>query len=449
MKSSSRVLVLFVAVLAVGIYLERDRLAPYTPHWLTAAVGLGGEGQSVDGRANSRSKAGRNASPVAVRVATADVGSLPVTFSTTGNVVAIASTVLNTETIGIVTDIAVKDGASVKAGDLIVQLDDRSAKAMIDRDQASVTKDQAALTDAQTSLDRIQSLVKSGASTRQSGDDAMAAVREAQASMSVDQAALAVDQVALSKTRIVAPFDGRLGAVSVSLGALVQPGTSIVTVTQVRPVYLQFTLPETLLAKAQSAMAKGNLSADAEPTLSYSSDTSQLNTPAPDAPQNGASVDQQGVRNGKVVFIDNAIDPASATFKLRAEMANADGGLLPGQSLDVDVRLGDIPDLVLVPSVAVSPQSDVSVVYLVKPDNTVELRKVVVALRVQDMAGISSGLSAGDRVVVEGQGALTDKALVKVESPGGNSGHKKTETKTSGNKGSEDVSPLAENGTTK
>ena len=459
MKSTGPVLIVVAAVLAIGAYVEREALLPYAPAWLSGASGATtsaepgeskGQGQGAGSQGRPSGSAGGQKS-AAVRVAVAHAGSLPIRFATTGNVVAVASTVLNSEAVGTVAAIAVKDGAPVGKGQLIVQLDDRSAKALVARDQASVAKDQAALADAQVSLQRIASLVKSGASTRQAGDDAMAAVREAQGSVSVDQAALDVDRVALSKTRITSPFDGRLGAFSVSVGALVQPGTAIVTVTQVKPVYLQFSLPETWLAKAQAAMAKGALTVDAAPALPLSSDGPEPAAIAADAAANGgtasaASNGDPAARNGKVVFIDNAVDPVSATFKLRAELENADNSLLPGQSLDVDVTLGDIGDLVLVPSVAVEPQADSSVAYVVGTDNKVTIRTVTVALRVGDLAGLTSGISAGDRVVVEGQGGLIDKAAVKVVDPASEAGDKKPEAKTKPGTGTDEGSPLAENG---
>jgi multidrug efflux system membrane fusion protein len=334
----------------------------------------------------------RPAAPV--KIATARAGSLPLQRQTIGSVVPLQSTALTSQTAGIVSEINMKDGATVKAGDLLVRLDDRSIQAATTRDKAAVARDQAALDNANATAKRVNDLVRTGVDTKQAGDDALAAVREAEATLAVDQAALAGDEVALSLLQIRAPFDGQLSSVALSLGAFVAPGTNIVTITQMKPVYAEFTLSEADLDLARTASAKGVLTAGVT-ALSPSGATAQV--------------------TGPIVFIDNAVDPASATFRLRALLQNDTGTLLPGQALTVDVTAGEKTGLVIVPSVAVQPLDDSSICYVVGADDKIEIRKVNVALRVGAFTGVDKGLAAGEKVVVEGQISLTTGTLVKTE----------------------------------
>ncbi|WP_082652641.1 efflux RND transporter periplasmic adaptor subunit [Aureimonas sp. AU12] len=385
-----RWIVLVLCLVIAGGWYERERIAPYAPAplaaWLTSAepagTGHGGGGPARRG----------SGGPVAVSVATAQGGSLPILRTTVGWVRPVASTVLSTETTGIVTEIEERDGARVRRGDLLVRLDDRAARALVDKDEAAIARDQSTLDAANASLNRIQRLVQSGANTQQAGDDATTAVRSATASLNVDRATLEADKVALAKTEIRAPFDGRLGAIALSVGALVTPGTAIVTLTQDTPVYAEFSLPESDLDLLHGALEAGTLTAKAMPA--------------------GA---RAMAGEGPVVFIDNAVDQNSGTIRLRALLPNEARAFVPGQSISVEARAGTRDGLVIVPGVAVEPRDDGSVVTVVKPDDTVEIRPVEVALRVGDRAGLSAGLAAGERVVVEGQGALSQGAAVSVK----------------------------------
>ena len=346
----------------------------------------------VAGHSDGRRASSAN-SEHAVKAIVAKSGSLPVLRNTIGTIVAVASTAVNSPETGNVAALNVKDGAIVKAGDLIAQLDDQAIRANLGKDTASVAKSQATLNDAEIQLKRTQDLVQKGVSTSQSGDDALAALKVAQAQLQVDQAQLAADQVTLSHMRIVAPFDGQLGVVLVSVGAYLAAGAPVATITQMTPVYAEFTLPETDLARIRSTMTAGMLKADVTAISADGRDVTE---------------------SGPVNFIDNAIDPGSGTVRLRATLDNHSGDFWPGQSLRVSVEAGQIDDLVLVPDVAVQPQENGSISYVVKPDNSVEIRPVTVALRANGMVGLSAGLQPGERVVTEGQSALSNGSKVKL-----------------------------------
>lgn len=362
--------------------------AAFTPAQQTAS---GGKSAQASG------SAAKGGGVVSVTAAPATAGSLPVLRDTFGSIVPLASTALSSQEAGIVAAIMVKDGQSVKAGDIILQLEDRAIRAELVKDSAVLAKDQATLQDAMTNLERTRALIARGAATIQAGDDAEAAIHVPQAAIRVDLAQIAADQVTLANRLIKAPFDGRLGAVLVSPGAFVSAGTPVVTLTQMTPVYAQFTLTEVDLPAALRAIDRAALVVSGGPTGAGQSDV---------------------VLNSPVVFIDNQVDMASGTVQMRALLANDDGAFWPGQSLSLHVKLADVDDLVLVPGVAVQPQSDGSVVYVVAADNTIDVRKVTVALRAGDQAGISDGLTAGEMVVTEGHGALSKGTKVVIVAPG-------------------------------
>ena len=209
MKRSVVIPVTIICIALVG-YAGWKWFSPQISSTLTTA-------KSADSRGGNQ----RGAGAVPVTIAVAQTGSMPIIRQTIGTIIPFASTAVSSPAPGIVATVAIKDGAEVKASDLIVQLDDRAIQAAIGKDNAAIAKDQATLDDANISLNRIRNLVRSGVDTSQAGDDAVAAVKVAQAQIGVDQAQLAADNVALTNTRITAPFDGQLGVVLVSQGAFV------------------------------------------------------------------------------------------------------------------------------------------------------------------------------------------------------------------------------------
>lgn len=391
-----RNLLLVVAVATAGIFLGRAELGPYLPGLVARFLSIDSAESKPSGEiGNTEGATGGSHNVITVNTTTAKAGSLPVTRSSLGTIVPFASTALSSPASGTVAQILVKDGAEVTAGTLLVQLDDRTINANIARDTAMLAKDQAALDEAKTNLKRVEALSNDGAETRQQYDDAVAVAKQAEAAIGVDSATLAADKVALTQTQIRAPFDGKLGVILLSPGAYVAPGGNVVTLTQMKPVYAEFTLAETDLGLARQALADGQLNVSISPTLSQDKTTGET---------------------GPIVFIDNAVDAPSGTFKMRARLENSSGTFWPGQSLKVTVTAGEQKDLVLVPSVSVEPQSDGAVCYVIKQDKTVEVRRVKVAFAVGDTTGIADGLKEGEVVVTEGQAGLVDGTRVEVVS---------------------------------
>ncbi len=348
-------------------------------------------------RANAGARAGRfpggggnGGPPVQVSTAAAVAGALPDRQQTVGWIVAPQTVNLTSQSSGIVAAIPATAGSDVKAGDLIVKLDPRMAQAAVAKDQAALQRDQATLQEAQTTLANEQALNSKGADTAYAESQAATAVKVATANVAVDQAALTADQTTLANTEIRAPFDGRLGAFQISVGSLVQPGSAAVTLTQMAPLDVQFSVSAADLAQLRAAMADGSAKVAVTP------------------PGDGGSA------SGPVTFLDNTVDHGSGTIQVRGTLPNADLALWPGELVSVALDLGSQPGLVLVPDVAVAPSAGGgSIVYVVKPDQSIDVRTVTVAGSNAGMTAISGGLAAGERVVTEGQSGLVGGQRVR------------------------------------
>ena len=386
------VLMLVIAVLATTYFTQTKWLPQATALW-QSKFGSAKTTASADATGSGSKKKG-GAGPITVLVAKAETGNMPITRQTIGTIVPIATSVLTTSTSGILAEVLMKDGASVKKDDLIAHLDTRTIDATIVKDKAILLRDQATLQNSLITTRRAKELLAKGLNSQQAGNDADTASQVAAATENYDRAVLAADQVTLSLTEIRAPFDGKLGTILLSPGAFVAPGTSVATIMQLDPVYAEFALPDRDAELIHKSFADHTLSVDV-------------------AAQSKA---QPQTVKGPIVFVDTSIDSNSGTFKMRAEIPNADMTFLSGQAINVDVTAGAIENLVLVPNQAVTPTANGNAVYVVKQDNTIEVRPVEIALRGDQMAGIAKGLSAGESVVIEGQINLVNGSAVKIGS---------------------------------
>jgi len=354
----------------------------------------GGGDKAAGASDNAKGGGGRSASIVAATATTAD---FPIRRYAIGFVSSPAVVSINARVSSQIVSIAVKDGQMVKAGDLLISLDDRALKAQLAKDQATLTKDQAMLVSAQADLQRAKDLVAKQAGTQQTYDQALAAQKAAAATIDADKATIDADTVQLSYATITAPISGRLGAVNVSVGDLVttsngnsSSSTPLVTITQMDPLQVNFTLPESNLALLHKALADPE---QGDVTLTKDGD------PTP-------------IGKGMLDFVDSSVDTASGTIATRASIPNADLSLWPGQYVNVVLEAGTMPRMTSVPTVAVQPSQKGPFVYVVKPDNTVEMRPVQVALTEGANSAISGGLKSGEKVVVEGQTRLKNGAAV-------------------------------------
>ncbi len=376
---------------------------------------LGGLTQSASARVNADDKGSADSNgggkakasaPIAVAIAKAEKAPFPVVVRIFGTVQSPAVVEVGARIASQVTAIPVKDGQMVKAGDLLIGLDDRVARATLERDRAMLAKDQPQLVSTTADLSRAKDLLAKGAGTKQAYDDALAAKQSADAAVAVDQATIDADQLQLDFTHITAPIDGRLGAVQVSVGDLVGPGAStassttslasaLVTVTQIDPIWVVFHLPENQLQVFKQLLDSGN-----PPQIrALKSGTTEL------------------IATGVLDFIDSAVDSTSGTITMRGKFANDKAALWPGQYVDLEIDQGVIADATVIPTVAIQPGQDGPFVFLVKPDNTIEVRKTEIARSDGDQSAVRSGLAPGETVVTEGQQKLKTGVTVAPKAP--------------------------------
>lgn len=356
-----------VIVIGVGAYFHDGIGAALTPL-------LAGRPQEA--------AAAKKAPGIRVVTVAAEKRRMPLVLTTIGTMQSPNSVALTTDVAGLVSEVAVADGAFVHKGDVLVKLDPRQAAANVARDEATVTRDQASLDSANLNLGRARALLAKAVATQQSVDDDVTAQRMAAASLDVDQATLKADRVTLANKTIVAPFDGRIGAVAVSPGAYVGAGTAVASLVEVARLQATFSLPEINLPDVQASLKAGGVPVSVIPS--------------------GASSGAASAKKGMLSFIDNQIDVSSATLKAYARLDNSDLTLWPGQTVTVAVQLRDV-DAVAVPTVAVQSSQKGSLVFVATADRKAVARPVKVAVTDGDTLGITDGLKPGERVVVEGQ----------------------------------------------
>jgi membrane fusion protein, multidrug efflux system len=337
--------------------------------------------------------AGHANPPVPVMEAMAEAKAVPVQVTTIGHVEPINTVALRTRVEGQIAEVAVTEGQAVKTGDTLFQLDDRQARAALDQAVAALTRDQAQLDYARKQVERQKSLSKNNVVSRSQFDQAVSTADALAGTVESDKAQIANAQTLLSFTTITAPIDGRIGGISVKTGNTVQTGSStpLVTINQIAPIYVRFSVPQDNLAALRDAVKAGPVPVTAEPTG-----------------------EKQPPSLGSIAFYDNAIDPATGTLAVRAVFPNEDERLWPGQFAEVVVTLSIEKDVVTVPSTAVKMGQNGSYLFVIKPDNTVEMRPVTVSRTVGLESVIAEGLKSGEPVVTSGQLRLIPGSHVKI-----------------------------------
>jgi membrane fusion protein, multidrug efflux system len=332
---------------------------------------------------------------VAVQVSEVTQASMPIRRRTIGWVEPIATVAIKSRINSVIMEQHATDGAFVNKGDVLFVLDDREAKATIARDEAAMAQHQAEVERARGDLERTKTLVAKQTASKQTLDQVVAAARAAEAAVAADKAVLQADRLTLSYTTITAPISGRLGAVAVTPGNLVAENgdVALVTITQMQPIRLSFTLPDRDIDALRTALAQ-----------------------YPPAAVRVFSKGEKTPRaNGNLIFIDSTIDAASGTITAKAEFANENLALWPGQYFDVEVELGVEPQAAIIPTVALQVGQDGLFVFVITPDNKAEMRKVTVTGSDAERSAVTAGLQPGERVVVEGQPRLSPGAPVQVE----------------------------------
>lgn len=362
--------------------------APIVLVALFAAVLVGRE---LFGSAASAAPQAAPPPAVPVEAAAARRGDVPVYLTGLGTVQALNTVTVKTRVDGELQTISYQEGQHVDAGQVLAQIDPRPFQAALDQAKATKAKDEAQLANAQLDLTRFQNLKQFA--TGQSVDTQKALILQLQAQIEGDQAAIDNAATQLSYTTITSPLNGRTGIRLVDQGNIVHATDTggLVVITQLHPITAIFTLPEENLPEISAAMAKGPLTVFAD-------------TRGDDKP-----LDQ-----GTLQLVDNQIDQATGTIRLKATFPNKADQLWPGQFIDVRLLLRTQANVVTVPAAAVQHGPDGLYVYAVKPDGTAEVRPVGVGQIANGTAVIESGLNAGDSIVTAGQYRLQPGTRVQV-----------------------------------
>ena len=327
------------------------------------------------------------APPVSVTTIKVELKDLAVRLRSAGVVTPIRAVDVKPQVNSVITRVNVKDGQYVKAGDLLFTLDARTEEANIAKAQAQLAKDSAALADAQRQLRRAQDLLARQFISQGSVDSNVAAVEGWQATVNADRAAIDATKVAQSYARISAPQSGRVGVVNVSTGSAVEANkTVLVTITQISPIAVTFTLPQRNIADALAGLQKDG------------------------APVTATLPDNGGVFQGKLQFVDSVVDTASGVVKAKAHFKNEDEKLWPGAFVEVQQVLREVKDAVVVPQVAVVYGARGATVYVV--ENGKAVVRPVKVLQPQGAEVSVSGLEAGETVVLEGKQNLRPGSAV-------------------------------------
>jgi multidrug efflux system membrane fusion protein len=332
--------------------------------------------------------------PVPVTVAEAVQRDVPIYYDALGTVQAINTVAIRAQVNGQLVSIDFRQGQEVRQGDVLAKIDPAPFKAALDQAVAKKADDQAQLVSAQKDFARFTTLATRNYETQQNVDLQQAKVDHFKASIDADQGAIEAAQIQLDYTTVTAPIDGVVGFRQVDIGNIVHTSDAnpLTVLTQIKPCVVIFTLPQSNLGPVREAMLRGTVS-----VLAFD--------------QN----DKQQLAEGRLLLIDNQIDQATSTIRLKAEFANADERLWPGEFVRIHTLITTHKDAVTIPPVAVQRGPDGFYVWVVKPDNTVEQRPIDAQIVNDDIAVAANGLSVNERVVVNGQSRLDAGSHVTIK----------------------------------
>ncbi len=332
--------------------------------------------------------------PVAVTTYQAKQRDFDVALNAIGTVTPLSSVDVKPQTTSLVTRVHVKEGQFVKAGELLFTLDSRSDEANVAKVRAQMAKDQAVLADAQRQLARSRDLLAQSFVSQGALDSSQAQVDAQLANLVADRAALDAARLSLSYNSVRAPAAGRLGAISVFHGTSVQANqTALATITQLDPINISFSLPQRNLESVLAGLKSGGAAVSA--TLP----------------------EGKGVVKGKLQFVDNAVDAATGTIKVKAVFENRENKLWPGAFVNIALISDTIKDAVVIPTAAIIQSTRGTVVYVADKGKAVLRPIKVLASRGEETA--VTGVAADDRVVLEGRQNLRPDSTLMERKPGG------------------------------
>jgi multidrug efflux system membrane fusion protein len=337
------------------------------------------------------------AGPTSVVAETAQTGDVDITLNALGTVTPLATVTVRTQISGQLTEVAFKEGQLVKNGDFLAQIDPRPFQAALEQAEGQLARDQGFLDQARVDLKRYETLAKTNAIPQQQYQDQIYIVKQYEGSVKADQAQVDTQKLNITYCHIVSPVDGRIGLRLVDPGNYVQVTDSagLVVITQLKPITVVFTVPEDNVAQI---VRRVHANATLAVTAYDRSGTTRLAT-------------------GTLTAIDSQIDTTTGTLKLKAQFANEDDSLFPNQFVNVKLLVDVLHGATVIPTSAVQHGAPGTFVYLVNQDSTVTARPVALGPSSNDHVAVQSGVSPGDRVVVDGADRLRDGAMVAVRAP--------------------------------
>jgi multidrug efflux system membrane fusion protein len=370
------------------------------PIALTALGAVACSGEAVQSTPAASGRGGGQSPAVPVTVAKVVQKSVPLDIQGIGTVIAASTVTVRAQITGELTSVHFIEGDEVQQGQVLVTIDKRPLEAALAQAQAALDRDIAQAANAKSQAARYQDLLQRGIATHEQVDQIVTNAAALDATVGADRAAVQSAKVQLQYATITAPLTGKTGLLQVHPGNLVRATdtTPIVTINKITPVYVSFAVPEALLPELKRYMARGRL-------------------PVTALAPNDIGPPSAGV----VTFIDNAVDATTGTIKVKGTFPNTDRRLWPGQFVNVNVTLSSEPNAIVTPSLAVQVGQQGTYVFVLKPDQTVDLRSVAVERTSGDQSVIKSGLHPGETVVTDGQLRLVPGSRVSIKNADGSS----------------------------
>ena len=358
---------------------------------------ISGCGQQQAQQRQPQGKEERQARPAAqgvpVMVDRVTLKTVPIEVTAIGNVEAYSTVSVRAQVSGQLMEARFEQGDFVRKGQVLFKIDERPYQTELEKAQAALARDKAVAANSRIQAERYKKLLGEGIVPAQQVESLVSAADAADAVVRSDEAAVKAAQLNLRYCTITAPIDGHTGSLMVQPGNLVKASdVAMVVINQINPVYVNFTVPQSYLPDVKKNMAKGKL---------------QVMVAVPD--------DEGPPEQGVLVFVDNSVEASTGTIRLRATFQNSRDRLWPGLFVNVVLRLSEQPNSTVVPAQAVTTGPDGQLVYVVKPDRTVEGRRVLTSRSIGGSAVIDKGLQAGETVVIDGQLRLVPGAKVDIK----------------------------------
>ncbi len=386
MKRLTPYLIFVLVTGGLVAFIYKDRIFPPQAASGTASGMAAAQGGRQGGGFHRKDEA------VPVRAGKIGTDNVPVYLNGVGTVHAYNTAIVRAQVSGRLIEVGYREGQDVKEGDVLAKIDPVLYQAAYDQAVAQKQKDEASLSNARLDEKRYSNLVKTNSATQQQADTAVTAVRQSQAQVQLDQALIDNAKANLDYTSIRAPITGRTGIRLVDKGNLVSASdaTGIAVITQLKPIAVVFTLPEHTVPDILAAQAAG---------------------PVPLQAAVGGKV----IAEGTLLVLDNQIDQATGTVRIKGTFPNEQNRLWPGQFVNVKLKLKTLEKAVVVPSAAVQQGANGSYVYVVTPENTAKLTNVKIVQEDERLSVAGEGVAPGDVVITSGFASLADGTKVKIE----------------------------------